>query len=375
MAERNLGVAVRKTVTLYYRGETVSGSAIENLFTSPANAFWGLQSDGSFRDGEQVSDNWFAVIQTGSRDAALGAYKLALPTTVNLQLPDLLRGVSTVWNSASSAGSFDSTWSGFSAWVGQPSGSLSGSEQASAEGAASIQPELSLDIVQYSGRDIPATGYFFYLKLIGGAVAPEDFQSKVEAVSGHTVQWWPTFNPVAHSVVLKGGKAAVSAKASASASLSGRISPGADTTEVINKDKNSGVGGSYDVATSMTVVRIPPTIDGTIAITDSAPQTATAQASCDVGWPEGTVLPEGTEIAGHPFTILEATASTGTLTKAVSGSVSPTTLTATNPSEIPSTGFYIINTRISPYEDGWAQCYAEVFEAAHINPIPIPPLP
>ena len=56
---------VKKSVTnLYYKGETVSGTAIEQLAADPANAYWGQQTNGVFRELNQLSDNWFAIIES-----------------------------------------------------------------------------------------------------------------------------------------------------------------------------------------------------------------------------------------------------------------------------------------------------------------------
>ena len=59
-----LGVNLSRTTTLYYRGETVSGVAIETLVADDKNAYWGTQVNLKIsRSGEQLSDNWFAVIE------------------------------------------------------------------------------------------------------------------------------------------------------------------------------------------------------------------------------------------------------------------------------------------------------------------------
>jgi hypothetical protein len=56
---------VKKSVTnLYYRGETISGTAVETLAASPTNAYWGQQTDGVFRELDQLSENWFAIIES-----------------------------------------------------------------------------------------------------------------------------------------------------------------------------------------------------------------------------------------------------------------------------------------------------------------------
>lgn len=347
--DSTLGVGVSKEEKLYYRGEAVSDAGgsplplVEALFNNPAHAFWGILSDGKIREGKQLTDSWFSVITTSSRDDALADYVLSLPTKTDLNLPDVLNSISVVWNNATSTGSFDSDWSGYAAG---PSPSLSGSESASADASASVQPSLAIDITQPTGRDIPSTAYFFYLKLTSAnSVSSSDFLTKVTALVGSSVVVWPTFKPKAHTITLKGQKVAVSARASGAAARS--ISPDSESW-----DKNEGKGKSFDVSTMMDMVRIPPCIHGAITIS-GATNTATASATCDVGWTGGT--------GGFPAVSASETAS-----KDATGAVSPTTLSATTPAAIPSSGYYLVASKIQPYDDGWVQCYAEVINAADL---------
>jgi hypothetical protein len=56
------GRANDSSTTLYYRGEEVTtGVTIESLMADSTDAYWGLQSDGSFRSCQALSANWFAV--------------------------------------------------------------------------------------------------------------------------------------------------------------------------------------------------------------------------------------------------------------------------------------------------------------------------
>lgn len=351
--DKELGIGVAKSTTLYYRGESVGGTPVEDLFADQTDPFWGAQSDGTEVDGQQLSCNWFAVIVTSSRDDALSDFKLAIPTSTNLNLPDVLQSITAVWNEAGGNGDFTSDWEGEA--VGETHLSLSGSESASAESSASIQGDLIIDIKRPLGRNIPSTSYFFYLKLTtADTVTSAEFLAKVSALVGHSVSYWPSFNPVTHTIVIKGQKVAVSAKASASASLSvdGDLP---DTVKNYSHDKNEGTGDSYDCATMNQTVQIPPTIHGIINIAGDLTKTATAAATCDVGW-TGT----GTPIA-FPSTTASATASL-----AASGAITPTSLAATTPAAIPSTGYYIVESRIDPYESQWVKCYAEVINAANL---------
>lgn len=365
--DKTLGIGVQRKTTLYYRGETPSGggTTIEALFAAPTNAFWGTQSNGVERDGQQISANWFAVIETSSRDDALLAYKLALPTVTNLNLPDVLEGVEVVWNKATSTGAFNSDWQGLSAWspADDVSASLSGAESASAEASASIQPEVILNIRQPLGRNIPSTSYFFYMKLTSSdSISSGEFRSRLGTVSGVSAQFWPSFNPVAHTIFLKGQKVAVSAKASASGSVSAR-GDAATGEGSISWDKNYGTGDSYDVSTMNGVVRIPPTLHDTINISGTLTDTAVATAACDVGWVTYTT---SEMIAGETVAMPAVTADSGTKTSTATGLVYPSTLAATDPIKIPDTGYFITESSIKPYEAGWVQCFAEVINAADI---------
>ena len=60
------------------------------------------------------------------------------------------------------------------------------------------------------------------------------------------------------------------------------------------------------------------------------------------------------------------TADSGTVSLDAEGSIYPSTLAATTPSEIPSSGLYLIDSKITPYQSGWVQCFAEVIDATVI---------
>jgi hypothetical protein len=56
------GRALSSTETLYYATEVVTGATTaEALFAAPTNTYWGLQTDGTQRSGQQLSDHWYAI--------------------------------------------------------------------------------------------------------------------------------------------------------------------------------------------------------------------------------------------------------------------------------------------------------------------------
>lgn len=364
--EDKLGIGFSQTTRLYYKGELIDDVPVEDLFADPSLPFWGTRSDGTFREGEQLSCDWFAVTQTSSLDEALEAYSLSLPSRVNLTLPSILKSVSVVWNTTAGSGSFDSDWTGLTTWnpSNRVDASLSGSESASAEGSASIQPEVSIEMEHPTGRDIPSISLFFYMRLNGAtSISINDIRNKVSEILGFpssSIGSWPAFKPISHVLALRGQRGSVSAKASASAAMSARGD--ASTGEgSISRDKNEGSGVSHDRGTMNGSLTIPPSIHPAISISNNT-QGVSASAFCDVGWTSGGT---GQIIAGQPVTI-PATVAKAEETISLSGHVSPVSLPATSPSSIPSSGIYIVDSKVSPYRSGWVQIFVEVIDASNL---------
>lgn len=372
-ADDMLGVGVFRTTNLYYRGELVDGVPVEDLFADPSNPFWGVGSDGAKKEGQQLSEAWFSIASTSSADDALLSYKFAIPGQANIQLPDVLQSIEVVWNQASGDGYFNSEWDGLSSWLPaeRVQASLTGSEQASAEGSASIQPELAVNIHQPTGRNIRTTSYYFYMRTVDGTITDEAFLNRVAQlaeVPEGSVRFFPSFNAVSHTIILGGMKVSASAKASASAALSAE-SNGKDKdnlTEHISKDKNEGEGVSQDASVMSGTMKIPATIHEEIPILNAQPggsfPSISAQVSCDVGW---NAWSTGQVVANYevemPSTIAKASK-----TITAYGSIHPLSLPATEPASIPSSGLYVINSSIQPYKAGWVKCFAEVVDASNL---------
>ena len=143
-----------------------------------------------------------------------------------------------------------------------------------------------------------------------------------------------------------------------------------------NKEVSSAKGKSYDFSTSFGTVVLPPTIHGAITISNTTPPASTYTANCSVGWSSyftaatvatySIALPIPAE--SGPGNLDPSNAASGTVsdtaTVALSGLVSPTTLSATTPAAIPVTGLYMVGSpRIEPYKARWFQCHAQVIDA------------
>lgn len=275
--------------------------------------------------------------------AALEAYLASFPATTNLNIPDQLNSVSVQWAESAGEGSFDSEWNG--AAIGQ-SYSLSGSEDGTAESSKSLIPEITFDIKQFWGQNLPTTMHFFYLPK---PVTLAHILNKVSATA------WPVFKPESHVISLIGAKVSVQAKANASASLSVRLAD-PDVEEDItdwSSDLSQGEGDSYDVSNTHNTRVIPPTVHETINFTGVTEKSSFVEATAAAGW-IGT---------GSPISFPTADA-TITASAEIEASVNPTTLVATTPSSVPVSGVYLVDMKVQPWEYGYVMVMAEVLDAS-----------
>lgn len=378
--EEMLGVGQGSVVTLYCLGEIPSGATdpIDTLILDPADDYWAVQEDGTVRIGKQISHRWFAITTFASLDDALEAYKLSFPSSVDLDIPDELLGVAVVWNSAGSNGSFTTDAAGRSAYIGDPEVSLSVSESANAECGGSIQAEIIPDLRSRKGRDIPSTAWFFYIKSTEDGLTAAEVLAKLTALAGATVLQWPLFQPATHTFIMKGQRGSARAQVSASGSVSTQKN---GAQERNNKEVSSGKGVSYDYSTGFGTVVIPQVIHGAITVSNTTPPSSSYTAECSVGWSSaftaastagysiGLPIPSSSDAGNLDPTSGSTGTVTDTATLELSASVTPTSLSATTPSAIPTSGLYLVGSpRIEPYKARWFRCHAQVVDASVFTP-------
>ena len=267
--------------------------------------------------------------------AALDAFHIQFASTANLRLPRTLVSVAIVWQEAGGNGSYDSDVEGAAA--GALPISISASDDASASGSKSSIPELQIEIRENDGNNVPTTSHLFYLPM---PVTTADIIAKL----GGGVSVWPRFKPVAHTILCKGVK--VSARANSSGDV--RYSKRADGAEQYSK--KVGRGEDFDFSSSINAVTIPPTIHGAINISGTNTKTVAVSCTADVGWTGFGVFPS-----------LDAAKTASTSGAA---SVEPTSLSATTPALIPTSGTYLIDSKVEPYDWGYARVFAETINAS-----------
>jgi len=263
-------------------------------------------------------------------------FMMSFPSRMDIPLPNVLKSLSVVWNSDSAVGESIGDWNGSATGS---SYSLSGSEGSTATSTASVRPELIVDIQQSWGSNIPVTIQAFFLPMVNNSITREAIMNRLGVLNE-----WPVFKPVAHTIVLKGAKVSVTARAQGSAAIKYSL-------EATMVEEGTTKGQDHDISMNTNAVSIPATIHGAIAL-DETSRVVNVQASAAADW-NGYNFP-----SVHVHSVADS---------AASGSVYPTALAATSPSSIPDSGLYIMRTTVEPYNWGWAKCTAVILDASNLR--------
>ena len=280
----------------------------------------------------------------GSVTAAYDAVFFSGVGNTVVDLPDVLTGLSVVYNSAFGTGLSDypaSQQSG--AVVG--GGSLTTNPSNTVKASASISPDLVYTITKYGGLKVPCVHYYFYLT---GALTIANVITRL-ATGGVTALQLPVFKTTGQTFVLSGSQVEVSSTAKTSVTTSfDTNSAGAVTRSAFSTEWGNDY--SENVATSVKSVMLPPTLHGLFTLTASASATATATATAPFYGHAGVV--PVTAIPNAP----------AARTKTASGSVFPTSFAATNPTTIPTSGKYIVDVSSEIGEYGYMLVHAVVVD-------------
>lgn len=268
---------------------------------------------------------------------ALGSYSSSFPGTTNLDLPDILESIEAVINVTSGSGS--GTESGDASASGSHGGySLPGDNNS--QSSVALLPDVIISIRQVWARNVPTLNYVFFLPI---PVTSAAVLSKLATLVGASVSAWPQFQPRAHSIILKGGKAAVQVDAKIYIQYSySRDSEGALSSQSYSRVQGSAE--SHDVGASIRAVRIPPTIHGTVVVSGLTSQTQTVNATA------------ATSTSG---TVAASASRSGSAS--AQASVTPTSFGATpGASAIPTSGYYLVRSSVEIFGYGYAMVHGEI---------------
>lgn len=268
------------------------------------------------------------------------AFSRTFVETGAIDLPDTLATPTSVYETHTGQGASSETATGGTVGTNP---NLSLSITSSAQSSAGLIPDLQI-LVKPNSRSVkPLTKILFY-STEGDTLA--DILTRLTAIVGATVSFWPDFDgakqPIAFT--LKGQQASISANATVKESIS------AGTTDTYIQ--STGTGDSYSLGSSIKTINVPPTIHAGITISGaSASDTidATAEAIMDSGpgW--------------------NALSASETASATVAASVTPSTVSGTTITAIPSTGINLmrLSGELSPYA-GYATQYAVLFNFADL---------
>lgn len=171
-------------------GETMQGQRYDEerdiviAYTETMKYEGNADSDiGTARTDVIPNDAHSSKVRTWTQPSLAATVYLETPTTVNLNLPDVLTAAPTVvYSKAAGAGS-DVREVGAAAWVGA-SGGMSLNPTSRSNASASIVPDVQLEITQVWSQNVPARSFLFYL---AGNITAADVLSRLTTILTLTV--------------------------------------------------------------------------------------------------------------------------------------------------------------------------------------------
>ncbi|CAB4146302.1 hypothetical protein UFOVP1319_13 [uncultured Caudovirales phage] len=260
-----------------------------------------------------------------------------------VDLPNVLTSLSAVYNKANGAG-VASYPSGQQGGLVVGGGSLTTNPSNTVKASASIQPDLIFAITKYGGIKVPCVHYYFYLT---GSVDINAVIAKL-ATQSITALQLPVFRTQSYTFTLQGSQAEVQVTAKTAVTTS------FDTNSASAVTRSAyayewGSDYSENVSTSIKSVTIPDVIHSGFSITASDSETLSVSA-------DGSTMAHGT--------VVNVAAITNTISrsKTANASVSPSSISATNPTTIPTSGKYIVDVSSEIGEYGYMLVHAVVVD-------------
>jgi hypothetical protein len=306
-------------------------------FTEPNTSFRPINEDRTLKIVEEVPVD------------ALEEYHISVPTRIDLRMPAVLKSISVLWIVDESGSDGESVGSATEPDKVDEYSAKGYSITASAgmEGRAeySAQPTVSIDTEAVFGSDISATVHFFYLDSRGLPVSEGSLLSRINALTGDQISSWPRFKPKSHTIVANGA----TVTSSSTAKLSSTILRTFEDDEI--SSESSSEGGSFAIDRSVDVINVAPTIHGTITVINADQITSIFTASQARARLEGDAFEEIDPVI---------------ITKGASApvGVTPLSFPATNPPDIPRSGFYLVGSSAEPFKWGWLKCSATIIDAS-----------
>lgn len=280
--------------------------------------------------------------------AAYTASNISFPGKFTVDLPNVLKKVSVTYNKSEGSGASNHpTSQQYVSFTAKGSGSLA--PTSTAQASAAITADVTYEIEYYQGISVDCTHHYFYLT---STATLAQILTKTGATS------LPKFKPQSAQIVAFGGQVSLQQSADS------RISSSSEAYSRI-----SGDGYSTEVGVSSKVITIPPTIHGSITVKGQTTQTAAAYVSASADITQLVYVPKKGSTNGAPdFTIpptkVGLVNSPTPRYAQVTAGVTPTSLSATSPASIPTSGKYLVACSGDPVDYGFTLIHAVVVDFA-----------
>lgn len=304
----------------------------ESIQTAGANAATGNTEVTPLNDNLDLVK---AIGRTAIR-TALDAYNNIFSGSTNIDFPtELISIVGRQESLAGGAGGYNQAGN----WAVTGHGTASMTLHGSAQGSAGAMLEVTYNVKQVWGSNVPCTHVLFFM--VSNSTRATVL-SRIGTLIGTAVTDWPQFVPRSETFICHGEKVA------------GNVLVDLHATDTVITDYNGAVidlgqartigsGTSYDISVSTKTIRIPPTIHAALTLTGDTAKvvnfSAAGAISAGGGGSTGTAA-----IAGH-----------------ADASVTPTSLAATlGQATIPTSGSYLYRLSAEPYKYGYVKFHAEI---------------
>lgn len=267
---------------------------------------------------------------------ALDAYTSIFVGSTNIDFPTELTSIVARQESLSGgAGSYNQT----GAWSVTGHGTASMTLHGSAEGSAGVIPEVTYNVKQVWGSNVPCTHYLFFMasnQTRGATLA------RLNTLTGTTVTDWPQFVPKSETFVCHGERVSGQATADLHATDTVITDYNGDVQD-LGQARTIGGGNSYDILVSTKTIRIPPTIHAGLSLTGATTQAASFSAAAQISAGSGG----NTGVVG--------------ISGNANGSITPTSLAATGgQATVPTSGTFLYRLSAEPYKYGYVKFHAEI---------------
>ena len=317
---------------------------------------WGIQipfkeyiseeiPDGDNYEGEGLDDKKHIVREYNKEDldTTLSSFIVTIPTSIDLDLPRVLKDITVNWEEGKSTTNNQSENPPIS---GQFK-SITQQDGGTVRSTLSLSPNLNLEIEDIWGKNLPANIHLFFLK-------KEDLnESQIRLKVGASASW-PVFKPRSFYTTIFGRTESKTLEVSISRALEVN-STSAEYGYVPSKVENE----SSEVRIDPISINIPPCITSGKVINEKKDLEAEEldikilYEAINIQTSYGTIPLDAVEIDKSLYHTLECT---------VKFTVPPTI-----PKDIPRSGKYLISSSAEPYKFGWFLVRAISFDASILS--------